>query len=366
MKFTENFRLRKPSQEDHYDIEHHNENMDGIDTVLGDLTVTVKDIANTIYPVGAIYMSVNNVNPATLFGGTWERFADGRVLMGSNTAAGVESGSATAQLPSHVHGMGAHTHTLPNHVHRMNAHTHTLPNHVHGIGTHTHSLPNHVHTQTPHNHGMAHLHRMASHVHRMASHSHTVGAHTHALNDSGNAQIGVDFNSMVFAMRTGAATVAANHRYEGTMWSAPSSLNTARASLLRGVTGAMSAAANTGTNNNPTGGPRHADDSAARNTTEGARNTADDAARNSTDNSAATNTGNPTANPATGAPSANNTANPTTTPASGAPSTANTENPTTNPASGAPSTANTGAPTTTPAISIMQPSISCFIWRRVA
>ena len=39
-----------------------------------------------IYPVGSIYFSVNNVNPGTLFGGVWERFANGRTLVGVDEA----------------------------------------------------------------------------------------------------------------------------------------------------------------------------------------------------------------------------------------------------------------------------------------
>ena len=39
-------------------------------------------IMDAIYPVGSIYMSVNETNPSTFFGGTWERIAKGRTLVG--------------------------------------------------------------------------------------------------------------------------------------------------------------------------------------------------------------------------------------------------------------------------------------------
>ena len=41
---------------------------------------------NLIYPVGAIYMSVNGTNPETFFGGRWERWGNGRVPVGVNTS----------------------------------------------------------------------------------------------------------------------------------------------------------------------------------------------------------------------------------------------------------------------------------------
>lgn len=39
--------------------------------------------AQGAYPVGAIYLSVNDVDPATLFGGVWERISQGRFLIGA-------------------------------------------------------------------------------------------------------------------------------------------------------------------------------------------------------------------------------------------------------------------------------------------
>lgn len=49
-----------------------------------------------IYPVGSIYMSINNVNPSTLFGGTWEQIEDRFLLSaGSTYTAGDTGGEAT-------------------------------------------------------------------------------------------------------------------------------------------------------------------------------------------------------------------------------------------------------------------------------
>lgn len=51
-------------------------------------------ILDTVYPVGSIYMSVNDVSPALLFGGTWERIEDKFLLAaGSSHYAGEEGGA---------------------------------------------------------------------------------------------------------------------------------------------------------------------------------------------------------------------------------------------------------------------------------
>lgn len=39
-----------------------------------------------IYPIGSIYMSVNDVNPSTFLGGTWEPWGSGRVPVGVNAS----------------------------------------------------------------------------------------------------------------------------------------------------------------------------------------------------------------------------------------------------------------------------------------
>ena len=74
----------------------------------------INNLLNTIYPVGSIYMSVNNTNPSILFGGTWESWGAGRVPVGvdvNDTAFDTveETGGekthtlTTTEMPSHGH-----------------------------------------------------------------------------------------------------------------------------------------------------------------------------------------------------------------------------------------------------------------------
>lgn len=73
------------------------------------VTFEGKSLIDLIYPVGSIYMAVNYFDPATIFGGTWERIMD-KFLLGSGAiyASGQEGGEAThtltvAEMPSHSH-----------------------------------------------------------------------------------------------------------------------------------------------------------------------------------------------------------------------------------------------------------------------
>lgn len=80
------------------------------------------------YPVGAIYLSVTDVNPAALFGGTWERISQGRFLIGAGANAANttdywgEYPSGKENFPAGEMG-GEVTHTLT--VDEMPSHTHS-------------------------------------------------------------------------------------------------------------------------------------------------------------------------------------------------------------------------------------------------
>lgn len=64
-----------------------------------DLRVYGKKLVDYIYPVGSIYMSVNQANPELLFGGTWEKIEDRFLLAaGSKYASGSVGGEESHSL----------------------------------------------------------------------------------------------------------------------------------------------------------------------------------------------------------------------------------------------------------------------------
>ena len=78
--------------------------------LLADLgTQTLDQILGLVHPVGSIYMSINNVSPATLFGGEWVQIK-GRFLLGASDVykANTTGGEATHALT---------TNEMPNHRH---------------------------------------------------------------------------------------------------------------------------------------------------------------------------------------------------------------------------------------------------------
>lgn len=73
------------------------------------ITEAINDLLNKVYPVGAIYMSVNDTTPASFLGGTWEQLEDRFLLGCGNTyTPGFTGGEATHKLtinemPTHGH-----------------------------------------------------------------------------------------------------------------------------------------------------------------------------------------------------------------------------------------------------------------------
>ena len=80
------------------------------------------------YPVGSIYLSISNINPETIFGGTWVSFGSGKTLVGVdtndsdfNTAEKTGGSKKTTYTP--VGTIGSHALT----VSELPSHTHSIP-----------------------------------------------------------------------------------------------------------------------------------------------------------------------------------------------------------------------------------------------
>ena len=115
--------------------------LDGINISTVEKLFQVIPSLSNVWPIGSVYMSVNSTDPGTLFGGTWVRFAEGRVLVG------VTSGDSDFSTSGRTGGEKAHTLTsgeLASHSHGLNNHTHAHGNHSHTVSSesvsHTHGI----------------------------------------------------------------------------------------------------------------------------------------------------------------------------------------------------------------------------------
>ncbi len=85
------------------------------ETLLGSGNISVSGgiTIDDVYPVGSIYMSVNSVNPSTLFGGTWEQIKDTFLLSSGDTYSnGSTGGSADSIVVEHTHTQNSHNHSF--------------------------------------------------------------------------------------------------------------------------------------------------------------------------------------------------------------------------------------------------------------
>ena len=186
-------------------------------------------ITKLVYPVGSIYMTLSTDDPATIFGGAWEKI-EGKFLLGSseNFATGTTGGEqshvlTTAELPSHTHtgtaaSSGSHNHTVASsgaHSHSGNTgsaggHSHTPANAPHLFttnkniaGTDTDVERRHVEVgsgpvRTLTSQKLESIYQSAR-TSTDGSHTHSInvsgGSHTHTTNSAGSHTHNVTINA---------------------------------------------------------------------------------------------------------------------------------------------------------------------------
>jgi hypothetical protein len=218
-----------------YAIDHAG-NISEASDIVGPVQYGTTDIEK-IYPVGSIYISLNDIDPATQLGfGTWERFAEGKFIVGySTTDAEFQPGDGTKtggekehtltvdEMPSHTHTVGDHTHEMQDHVHGM-SHTHQVnpPDTTSGASSASSSggqSVDHSHTLTTGTQSADHSHTLTTGT-ESATHTHGPGADTyfvtsdHAIEAAAGTDGHYAFDtSQLF---TATATESATHTHSGT------------------------------------------------------------------------------------------------------------------------------------------------------
>lgn len=168
MKITDIFGFKLFESKDAADLGVVNENFQSVENIIeehknggdhdkryyrkSDEVAVMDEVVSKIYPVGSIYMSMNNVNPRSIFGGTWEQIKDTFLLSaGDNYKAGAIGGEAThvlttAEMPVHNHSYSGNTgNQSAGHTHSFSATTGTVSS-DHGHSGTTSTNGNHQHT----------------------------------------------------------------------------------------------------------------------------------------------------------------------------------------------------------------------------
>ena len=95
--------------------------MEQIKEEIVNLKSTQTNTLNQVYPVGSVYISFENTNPSTLFGGTWESIESGRMLQSTSIASGTTGGQTSiSYTPSgSVNGHQLTVNEMPSHAHSV-------------------------------------------------------------------------------------------------------------------------------------------------------------------------------------------------------------------------------------------------------
>lgn len=106
-EYTEKLNLKKPSPEDFYDIADFNANTDILEQEVGSLKDWKSTFGawflNAFLPVGTVIERGDDTNPSTIYGGTWQPYAQGRTTVGLDpndsdfNQVGKTGGSKTAK-----------------------------------------------------------------------------------------------------------------------------------------------------------------------------------------------------------------------------------------------------------------------------
>ena len=88
-----------------------NDLTNAVNNQVTELTNTVNKYWEVVYPIGSIYISINNTSPATLFGGSWAQITDTFLLSSGSRSAGATGGEENViltleQAPAHTHTRG--------------------------------------------------------------------------------------------------------------------------------------------------------------------------------------------------------------------------------------------------------------------